>query len=192
MSDVIEAYPLTWPANRLRTIWTESSRFSTTLGKAIKEVQNEVGRLGGVRLIISSCLPLRRDGMPYANASQPADRGVAVYFEYKKRPMCFACDRWNRIEDNMWAIAKTIDALRGIERWGSGQMVEQAFTGFTALPSPPQWFQVLGIPANASKADITTAHRRLAMEHHPDRGGTTEQMARINQARDDGFRLAPT
>lgn len=188
MSDAIEAYPLTWPAGRQRTRWTEASRFRITLGKAIKEVQNEVGRLGGVSLIISSNLPLRRDGIPYANSSQPEDRGVAVYFTYKKRPMCFACDRWKNVEENMWAIAKTIDALRGIERWGSGQMVEQAFTGFTALPAPEAWWQVLGLKGpNVPRDEIEQTHRRLAMQHHPDRGGDADKMARINRARDQGM-----
>lgn len=180
----IEAFPLTWPPGKKRQQWPEESRFRCTLGNAIKEVQAEVSRLGGRDLIISSNLPLRRDGIPYANASQPDDRGVAVYFNYKKRPMCFACDRWKRVDDNMWAIAKTIDALRGIERWGSGQMVEQAFTGFTALPAPEQPFHVLGISANASASEVDRAYKRLAAEHHPDRGGDSEKMARINRARD--------
>lgn len=181
---MIKAFPLTWPPSKPRTRSPESSRFETSLGKAIREVQEEVARLGGRDLVISSNLPLRRDGVPYANASPPADRGVAVYFAYKKRPMCFACDRWNRVEDNMRAIVKTIDALRGIERWGSGDMVEQAFTGFLALPAPEQPWQVLGVPHDASPEEIEQAHRRLAMQHHPDRGGYWSQMARINAARD--------
>ena len=184
MTAPLEAFPLTWPAGRPREKRPETSRFLATLGAAIREVREEVERLGGRGLIISSNLPLRRDGMPYASSSQPADRGVAVYFTYKKKPMCFACDRWTLVEDNMRAIAKTIDALRGIERWGSGQMVEQAFTGFTALPAPEQPFQVLGVGANATEAEVSAAYRRLAMEHHPDRGGDPSQMARINAARD--------
>ncbi len=181
---MIEAYPLTWPVGKPRKSWPESSRFRVTLGKAIKEVQAEVSRLGGKNLVISSNLPLRRDGVPYANASQPKDKGVAAYFDYKKKPMCFACDRWNRVEDNMWAIACTIDALRGIDRWGSGSMVEQAFTGFTALPAPEQPWQVLGISADAKPDEIRIAYRRLASEHHPDKGGDEREMARINAARD--------
>lgn len=180
----IEAFPLQWPAGRPRKQWPERSNFETTLGRSIRDVQEEVRRLGGTGLVISSNLPLRRDGMPYANASQPQDKGVAVYFRYKKRPMCFACDRWDRIEDNMRAISKTIDALRGIERWGSGQMVEQAFTGFVALPAPEQPWQVLGVSSHATRDEIETAYRRLAMQHHPDRGGDEREMARINAARD--------
>jgi hypothetical protein len=39
--------------------------------------------------------------------------------------MCLACDRWDKVQDNIYAIAMTIEPLRGIERWGSGSMVEQ-------------------------------------------------------------------
>lgn len=48
--------------------------------------------------------------------------------------MCFACEKWQDVYGNIYAIGKTIEALRGIERWGTGDMVEQAFTGFVALP----------------------------------------------------------
>jgi hypothetical protein len=185
MEKPTEAYPLAWPFNRPRCRFPAQSRFRTALGAAIKEVQAEVSRLGGTGLIISSNLPLRRDGLPYANSAQPTDRGVAVYFTYKKRPMCFACDRWRAVEDNMWAIAKTIDALRGVERWGSGEMVEQAFTGFVALPAPEQPWQTLGLDtSHPTKEQIDMAHRRLASQHHPDKGGDADQMARINAARD--------
>jgi hypothetical protein len=180
----IEAFPLTWPAGRARFRSPQISRFRAQLGAAIKDVQGEVSRLGGTDLIISSNLALRRDGMPYASGGRPSDQGVAVYFNYKKRPMCFACDRWKNIEDNMHAIGKTIDALRGIERWGSGQMVEQAFTGFAALPAPEQPWQVLGVSSQATQDEVRAAYRRLASDHHPDRGGDQHQMARINAARD--------
>lgn len=183
MSDAIDAYPLTWPPGRKRTSYKETPRFKTPLGTAIRNVQLEVERLGGGNLVISSNMPLRRDGFP-SSRGLTGDCGVAVYFNLKKKPMCFACDRWSSVEGNMQAIALTIGALRGVERWGSGQMVEQAFTGFLALPAPEQPFQVLGVSANATATEVDEAHRRLAMKHHPDRGGDADQMARINAARD--------
>lgn len=188
MTESIEAYPLTWPAHRPRAKYRDQSQFRVTLGKAIKDVQDEVSRLGGSVLIISSNLPLRRDGMPYANRTSVTDTGVAVYFTYKKKPRCFACDRWQAVEDNMRAISKTIEALRGIARWGTGDMIEQAFTGFTALPSFESWWQVLGLKGPGTRDEIIEAHRRLAMAHHPDREfGDTEKMSRINRARDQGL-----
>lgn len=180
-----EAYPLAWPTGRPRQHCREAARFKTPLGTAVVNVQREVERLGGRDLVITSNQPLRRDGMPSARGGYVSDRGVAVYFMLRKKPMCFACDRWDYIEDNIQAIAKTIEALRGIERWGSGQMVEQAFTGFLALPQPEQPWQVLGLPdSHPTPEQVEEAYRRLAMQHHPDRGGAEGEMARINAARD--------
>jgi hypothetical protein len=45
-------------------------------------------------------------------------------------------------------------------------------------------FATLGLSSGASVAEIDEARRRLARTHHPDRGGSTEQMARINDAHD--------
>jgi hypothetical protein len=185
MTDVIEAYPLTWPMGRPRTQFPETARFTTALGAAINHVRREVELLGGTKLVISSNLPLRKDGLPMSRAGSIRDLGVAVYFEVKKKPMCFACDRWDKVDHNMQAIAKTIEALRGIERWGSGEMVEQAFTGFLALPAPEQPWRVLGVSSHATVEEIKAAYRKLAFEHHPDRGGDQQQMARINAALDE-------
>ena len=41
-----------------------------------------------------------------------------------------------------------------------------------------------------SAPQIDTAWRRLAARHHPDRGGDSAQMARINTARDQGLARA--
>lgn len=180
------AYPLTWPANRPRTAgYREYARFKSTVGKELIRVRNEVRLLGGSGLIISSNLELRLDGEPKASSRVPTDPGVAVYFNLRKLPMCFACDRWNKVEDNVRAITLTIEALRGIERWGSGQMVRQAFTGFTALPAPEQPFQVLGVRAAATEDEIMSAYRGLISKHHPDKpGGDHDTMVRLNAARD--------
>jgi hypothetical protein len=43
---------------------------------------------------------------------------------------------------------------------------------------------VLGVPAEASEAEIRAAHRRLINAVHPDRGGSAELTRRVNAARD--------
>jgi hypothetical protein len=187
---MIEAYPLNWPMGRPRAQSREGARFKTVLGAAIKNIQSEVSLLGGSELVISSNLPLRRDGAPMARAGYIGDTGVAVYFTLLKRPMCFACDRWHGIDHNMQAVAKTIEALCGIERWGSGSMVEQAFTGFAALPAPEQPWRILGVSSNATKDEVRAAYRQLASDHHPDKGGDEQKMMIINAARDAMLRDA--
>jgi hypothetical protein len=94
--------------------------------------------------------------------------------------MCFACDRWDRIGDNIYAIAKTIEALRGIERWRSGSMVEQAFTGFVALPAPKSPWEVIGVQHGASWDEIEAAFRAKAKRLHSDTGGSDAAMAELN------------
>lgn len=184
----IDAYPLQWPAGRKRTEgWRrEASNFRVTIAVARDELFAEIGRLGARSVVVSTNIPLRQDGKPYANTPRLDDPGVAAYFNHKGRAMCFACDRWSKVEDNMRAVAKTIDALRGIARWGTGDMLQAAFSGFTALPAPGakrEWWGVLGIDRSATVEAIRGAYRVLASKHHPDKpGGSHEKMAELNAA----------
>ena len=45
-------------------------------------------------------------------------------------------------------------------------------------------YQILGIPAFSSMADIRREYRTLALKHHPDRGGDAEVMKDINNSYD--------
>lgn len=179
----MEAYPLQWPQGKLRTQYPKRSIFRTQPSHALKFIQGEVRRLGGTNLVISTNIPLKKDGFPYATYRTPDDKGVAIYFSYKGKQMCFACDRWDIIHDNIYAIGKTIEALRGVERWGTGEMVAQAFTGFTALPSPNDPYCILGIKPGASVDEIDSAYKQRAKAAHPDSGGSVEAMQALNEAR---------
>lgn len=190
MSLGIPAYPLQWPAGRPRThsYRRTRSKFDTTFAVSRDELFRELKRLGARSVVLSTNIELRQDGLPYANRRQPDDVGVAVYFMHKNRQVCFACDRWDRIEDNIRAVCKTVEAIRGIERWGTGDMVEAAFTGFAALPPNPHkrpWQDVLGVSSFATTERVRDAYRQLVMQHHPDRGGDTAKMAEINAAWDE-------
>ena len=46
------------------------------------------------------------------------------------------------------------------------------------------WHETLGVPPNAEAGTIRRAWARLAHAHHPDKGGTQEQMVRLNAAYD--------
>lgn len=182
MSAPLEAFPLTWPAGRPRLPWgrRERARFDTTFARARDNVAHEVellaGKYSNAKLIISTNIPLRKDGLPLASYKTPTDMGVAVYFRYNGQDVSFACDRWDRIEHNMQAIAKTVEALRGIDRWGTGDMMKAAFTGFLALPAPTEkkhWREVFGTTPHDSTDAIINRYRTLRSEAH--RAGDSER-----------------
>lgn len=181
-----QRYPLTWPAGWQRTPLHRQSHspFKVTPDKAYRELMQELDRLGARDVIISSNLKIRQDGAPYASQPRHNDEGIAVYFTRKGQQVVLACDKFYKREANMRAITKTIDAIRGIERWGSSDMMERAFTGFTALPAPGgmDWRQIL------DESDPESSYRRLRRQHHPDHGGDAEEFIAV-QAAWDAFQL---
>lgn len=175
----VDAFPLQWPQGWARTTSYRRERgsFKTTFAKARDELMAEISRMGGRQPVLSSNLALRRDGLPYAQQGRIEDPGIAVYFEYKKKPMCFACDRYTTIEANTRAIQLSIAAIRGLERWGASDMMERAFTGFVALEAPSNdWRSIL------DPSDPDGSYRRLRSQHHPDKGGDAVEFGRVQKA----------
>lgn len=219
MEKPTEAYPLSWPSGWRRLVPGQRSRAkfgkrnfvdrgrdasgnqlgwhtkgALSIAQGTERVLNVLNQMGFNRsVVISSNLELRNDGLPRSNQRAPDDPGVAVYWGQGKQARCIAVDIYDRIADNLAAIAATLDAMRAIERHGGAAILERAFTGFTALPAPEQPWQVLGLETSSpTRAQIDTAYRRLASQHHPDNGGNPQEMARINVARDDLYqRLQP-
>lgn len=97
---------------------------------------------------------------------------------------CMAIDRYARVADNLAAIAATLDAMRAIERHGGAEILNRAFTGFTALghDGSEKWWDVLGVRSDARHTEIEAAYRRLRSQHHPDNGGDAEQFHRVQRA----------
>lgn len=190
----VEAYPLAWPAGRDRASCPKRSLFGSNRGKGFAKARlkalREIRLLDGANSIISSNLELRPDGETYPSQGQPEDKGVAIYFTYRAKQHCFACDCWDKVQDNIFAIAKTIGALRGIERWGTGDMLERAFMGFEALPSPDDCWHILGFTSgdNLFACDIELQYKMLAKQNHPDHGGSNEAMAKLNWARKEAHK----
>lgn len=201
-------YPLAWPAGWRRTAVRQKAKF---IGKAGKWVDGESGRqymprelltigqgirrlvqqleaLDGRKVIISTNLILRQDGLPYATQAQPKDPGVAVYWRTRmEEARCIAIDRYDRIADNLAAVAATLEAMRAIDRHGGAAIMERAFTGFKALAAPEQWWTILGCKQDANRREIDRAFRVKASEAHPDTGGTHDAMAKLNWARETGL-----
>jgi hypothetical protein len=223
-----QRFPLVWPQGwgRTSSYNRQNGKFGTqerqhsrdgnnswmskkdiTMPEAITRVFEELRRIGVDDpmndAVISTNLRLNMAGYPRADQGEPLDPGVAVYWQTKKEPMrVIAVDRYNRVRDNIAAVAATLDAMRAIERHGGATVLERAFTGFDALPAPGQHaartcWQVLGLEPNAImrnapqvRIDAVKARwRDLAAKAHPDAGGSTSAMAEINVARDEALRI---
>lgn len=187
---MVEAYPLQWPPGWPRETKRNRARFGEwPIHKATVELKEEVRLLGGRNLVLSSNLILNNDGSPRSNQRQPEDPGVAVYFTLNGTQKCWPCDRWDRVEHNIRAIALSIGAIRGLDRWGSKSAVDAAFSGFRALPESTvpattwrPWFKVLQMEPEEGLGAAEKKYRQLAALHHPDMGGDQAAMADLNRA----------
>jgi len=174
------AYPLRWPPGWQKTEINkrEGGRFNCTLSSALNSLTREVKLLGGSGLILSSNVTL--------GSENPKDCGVVAYFLHEGTQVAIPCDRWRTVAHNVRAIALTIEAMRGMERWGAKNMIRAMFTGFKALPSSTRhWTDVMNLTPNCTKDEATHRYRILANERHPDKGGTAEMMTTLNVAWDE-------
>jgi hypothetical protein len=199
---MIAAYPLQWPDGwpRTKSYARQRGRFSTkrresyatdlTIADGVERVLSELARLGVGRddIVISTNVKPRLDGLPRSDQRAPDDPGAAVYWQTKNgERRVMAIDQYTRVADNLAAIAATLDAMRAIERHGGAQILDRAFTGFTALPEPGRvrpWREVIGVPEwETNIGEVRAVFRRRAMELHPDRaGGSHDAMAELNAA----------
>jgi len=226
----VPAYPLQWPPGWRRTekgarttarfskqerqtrtagdgtrsSWTQNKPL--TIADAVKRVR-EVLTLMGVGdddLVISSNLALRLDGMPRSAQAEPADPGVAVYWRDRGATLSMAIDRYDRVADNLAAVAATLDGMRVIERHGGAEILDRAYQGFTALPSPDStpWFVEFGFDSRETVMSmaqhdageemrpvkdvlfdiVKRAYQRRRRETHPDGGGTDYEFQRTERA----------
>lgn len=188
MEEHITASPLCWPPGWKREKKQIRSRFGTwkkpvTIYAATTLILDQLRlmtpKVPSWNVIISTDLRLRNDGLPYSGQREPDEKGAAVWWrpnQDSEEMKVLALNKYDRIADNLYAIGKTLESLRSIERWGSGEIIERTFTGFVALPyitTPQPWRDVLGFEGN-DIVGAEEAYRRARSKAHPDKGGSTE------------------
>jgi hypothetical protein len=179
-----QAYPLLWPKGWPRTEAPrrENSKFDQRLETALANLRHQIELMGGKQVVLSSNCTLGMDN--------PADPGVVAYFQIENQAMAIPCDRWRRVRDNIHAIALTVEAMRGMERWGAKHMITAMFSGFKALPqkaSGLDFYAVLGLDRGIPLTEkvVSDAFRRKAMTAHPDKPtGSAEKWAGLREAHD--------
>jgi hypothetical protein len=214
---MIAAHPLSWPDGWPRSTphSRKAARFTKgerqypqpggasyirqrdlTVTDGVDRCLRDLERMGIDRqdVVISTNVRTRLDGLPRSGEKKPQDPGVAVYWEDRKGARrVMAIDIYDEVADNLAAVAATLEAMRSIERHGGAQILERAFTGFTALPAlgaTKSWRDIFGFGSlPATKADVEATFRAMANKAHPDRpGGNHEAMAELNRARAEALK----
>lgn len=183
---MIQNFPLQWPVGYPRCQTPTTCAFKTSLSKAANGIAAELKRFKATDVIISSNLQYRDDGIPYARQTKLDDTGVAVYFKFNDQQRVICCDKWIHVEDNMHAIQLTIQAMRGMDRWGVSEILERIFTGFKALPEGDgvDPYNILKSKKTDSFEVIQTNYRKLVKQFHPDNphSGNNEKFLQIQNA----------
>lgn len=171
----------------------EATRFDSSWIATLALLRREVARLDGRDLVIGVDVAekdLRLDGTlrARARADTPA---VEVAFDSKHGPMLYRCDRYfARYHDqgadwqqNVRAIAKTLEALRAVDRYGASSSGEQ-YRGYrqieatvNAACSPWERLrQIAGHPRarDGSPLESVALIHRARRAAHPDTGGSAD------------------
>lgn len=178
------------------------SQFGTSYSRTLELLDRELLHLRARDVVIQldcSERDIRNDGMPRSDC-RPRSSAVVLSFESRKSggPMQFPCAAFLSWQDNIRAIALSLESLRQVDRYGVTQHAEQ-YRGWNKLPAPetPQMtaqraaeviaqFTGEGLPLPADilrSAEVyRDALKRAQVNTHPDRNGGAEGSFKAVQA----------
>jgi hypothetical protein len=173
-----------WPGAPTPSYQQKRAPFRAAYAKTLDLLETELGHLRAKDILIQAYLrreDIRNDGWPRSSA-RPVKPGVIVTFQRSGATMSFPCDRFDGWEDNLRAVALSLQALRMVDRYGVTRNSEQ-YRGFAALPPKSDGrgaavsflARVTGWPESQVKGDPQGAYRLAARALHPDTGGSNEQ-----------------
>lgn len=174
------------------------SRFKAAPKAAWDLLQREMRMIDAISAVLELDAPAhriqKRSGEWSADA-RPNEPGVVLTIERRDKPaLRMVCCEFRVWTDNVYAIARSLEALRMVDRYGCTASGEQ-YVGFAALPPPGEASRdtvqeaidlILEVSGDIAvrdgwvHQDSIAAAIRMA---HPDHGGTAERLTRVLQAR---------
>lgn len=129
-----------WPGEKTPSYQRKRSPFKTIWTSVITHLEREIRQLGGRNVVFRLQVTqwdVNLNGTLRANA-RIREPGVIIQFaagRLKGAPtLLYRCDRFPFWQDNVSAIARGLEALRLVDRYGVTPTGEQ-YAGFKALPS---------------------------------------------------------
>jgi hypothetical protein len=176
--DQVTESRLCWPETKPRAAQRGGSPFvKTEIDRESQRIDDELGRWRIKQYIVS-----RNNQRIFAG-----DPAAALWWLDRRGELrVLACDKYQKLSDNLHAIYLTLDAMRALERWGAYTAEQAAEGARLALPPPPQdtidWPAVLGVERTWPLGAIEAVWKTKVEKAHPDRGGSHEAMAALNAA----------
>jgi hypothetical protein len=125
-----------WPTQAPLSI--SASPFSAPYTKTLDLLDRELHNIHAREIVLQAFFranQIRQDGWPYADA-RPSHSGVILSFRtHTKGSLSFPCWRYKKFEDNVRAIALSLEALRAVDRYGVTQRAEQ-YAGWKQIEAP--------------------------------------------------------
>lgn len=79
----MEAFPLQWPMGYKRTNQRTDSQFKITMERAQQFLRDEIRRMKASSLIVSTNIPIRKDGMMYVDYMNKRINDPGTRWSYK-------------------------------------------------------------------------------------------------------------
>lgn len=183
----------------------EYSRFTVAWSQSLDLLEREYKMLRGRDLVIEVDVreqDIRNDGMIRANA-RPDSPAVRLAFESKHGPLLYSCDRYKaplwRLDNhqhmtdwqhNVHAIAKTLEALRAVERYSASLSGEQ-YRGYLRIGSAAEVMEFFTPESaraylesfiGATPPDDVVLVHLAKRKAHPDTGGSADQWHTVQRA----------
>ncbi len=191
----------TWPGEQRQPLEREHSLFKTKWTDTERLLNRELGAIGATQVVMHMDVrerDIRKDGELRADA-RPNSPAVMVAFNHPKLgALVYPCDTYLNHKDNVRAIAKALEALRMVDRYGVTRNGEQ-YAGWRKLPpgsgkteggmTISQAAQMIADLSGYLVDDIlarretySTARLRGVWKVHPDHGGSNSGYQRFNIA----------
>lgn len=160
-----------------------SGRFKATYSKTLMLLEHELVNLHAHGVVVGAGFresDLRLDGTPRADRRQAPyiHPGVELSFDSKHGHLTYATDEFHDWQDNLRAIALSLEALRAVDRYGVSKRGQQ-YAGWAQLAAG-------GPDAERGRVLVERAGGMIeAMKrYHPDLGGTDRDMVDVLAFRD--------
>lgn len=177
----IDAWPGPLKRDRRR------SPFSSPLGTTMRLLARELDMLDAKQIVLQAAFrerDIRLDGLPRANA-YPEHPGLILAFDSRYGPLQYSTDEFRSWEDNLRAIALSLESLRRVDRYAVSKRGEQ-YRGWRALSTGTDAADLISSREQAEDflAQWGGDWRRAVRECHPDAGGDPDVFRQVMKAKE--------